>query len=128
MFLFFVTDEIAYTIEFSDRNGPGVRVQHGQSVCGGATVGVKWHEVGQGENAAIAGWTRAVPWPLDREKDAWKDTSSSYWPSTSIFGTALRGGRWVSNMCVATVVASTFPSPMASGVVWHRIGWVRAEQ
>ena len=34
-----------------------------------ATAGVKWHEIGQVENAAIAGWTRAVPWPLDREED-----------------------------------------------------------
>ena len=35
----------------------------------GATAGVKWHEIGQAEIAAIAGWTRAVPWPLDREED-----------------------------------------------------------
>ena len=34
-----------------------------------ATAGVKWHEIGQVENAAIAGWTRAVPWPLGREED-----------------------------------------------------------
>ena len=30
---------------------------------------MKWHEIGQAENAAIAGWTRAVPWALEREED-----------------------------------------------------------
>ena len=34
-----------------------------------ATAGVKWDEIGQVENAAIAGWTWTVPWPLDREED-----------------------------------------------------------
>ena len=63
-----------------------------------ATAGVKWHEIGQVENAANAGWTRAVSWPLDleedryqgdAEEDARKHTASSYRPSTYIFGTAL---------------------------------------
>ena len=34
-----------------------------------ATVGVNWHEIGQVENAAIAGWKWTVPWPLDCEED-----------------------------------------------------------
>ena len=34
-----------------------------------AIAGVKWSEIGEAENAAIAGWARAVPWPLDREED-----------------------------------------------------------
>ena len=63
-----------------------------------ATADVKWHEIGQVENAANAGWTRAVSWPLsskktryqgDAEEDARKHTASSYRPSTYIFGTAL---------------------------------------
>ena len=59
---------------------------------------MKWHEIGQVENAENAGWTRAVSWPLDleedryqgdAEEDARKHTASSYRPSTYIFGTAL---------------------------------------
>ena len=62
---------------------------------------MKWHEIGQVENAANAGWTRAVSWPLDleedryqgdAEEDARKHTASSYRPSTYIFGTALTTG------------------------------------
>ena len=63
-----------------------------------ATAGVKWHEIGQAENAAIAGWTRVflgrwtakkTRYQRDAEEDAWKDTASSCRPSTCIFGTAL---------------------------------------
>ena len=63
-----------------------------------ATAGVKWHEIGQLENAAITGWTKAVPWPQaakktmyqgDAEEDVWKEPASSFRPSTCIFGTAL---------------------------------------
>ena len=59
---------------------------------------MKWHEIGQVENARKRGWTRAVSWPLDleedryqgdAEEDARKHTASSYRPSTYIFGTAL---------------------------------------
>ena len=59
---------------------------------------MKWHEIGQAENAAIAGgqglflgrWTaKKTRYQRDAEEDAWKDTASSYRPSTCIFGTAL---------------------------------------
>ena len=67
----------------------------------GATAGVKWHEIGQLENAAITGWTKVVPWPQaakktmyqgDAEEDVWKEPASSFRPSTCIFGTALTTG------------------------------------
>ena len=36
---------------------------------GSATVGIKGHEIGQVEIAAILGWRTAVPCPLEREED-----------------------------------------------------------
>ena len=68
----------------------------------GATAGVKWHKIGQVENAAIAGGQGLFPgrwaakktrYQRDAEEDAWKGTASSYRPSTCIFGTALTVGR-----------------------------------
>ena len=63
---------------------------------------MKWHEIGQVENAPIAGgqglfpghWTaKKTRYQRDGEEDAWKDTASSYRPSTCIFGTALAESR-----------------------------------
>ena len=85
---------------------------------------MKWHEIGQVENAANAGWTRAVSWPLDleedryqgdAEEDARKHTASSYRPSTYIFGTAL-----TAKLLYISQYTGTYPLSMPS--ISRRIG------